>query len=119
MTTPLPMRYGKGRSLVDKTRIRWAGVGNLVLGVLLIVFGSLGTKVIGFLFIALGLAVWILSAFGTIPFPTMSPVQKATVAIGSVGLLMVAAILIVWRLGRWIADAISKSAAEGKPKPPA
>lgn len=119
MTTPLPMRYGKGRSLVDKTRIRWAGVGNLVLGVLLIIFGGLGTKVIGVLFIVLGLAVWILSAFGTIPFPTMSPVQKATVAIGSVGLVMVAAILVVWRLGKWVADAVAKAGAEGKPKPPA
>ena len=119
MTEPLPLRYGKGRSLVDKARIRWAGVGNLVLGVLLIIFGSLGTKVLGGLFIALGLAVWIVSAFGTIPFPNLSPPKKVTVAIGSVGLLVVAAILILWRLGKWVADAVGKSGAEGKPKPSA
>ena len=58
MTAPLPFSI-KGKSLVDRTRVRWAGLGNLILGGLLVFFGDRTATIVGGLFVALGLASWI------------------------------------------------------------
>ena len=116
MTAPLPFTYRKGKSLVDKTRLRWAGLGNLVLGGLLIFFGDLGATVAGGLFVALGLATWIVSGFGGVPFPELGPSKKMIVVVGSLGYLVVVVISGLWGLAKRIFEAITKH-PETHPQP--
>lgn len=54
-----------GWSFFDRTRFRFGGAGDIVLGIALIGSGhSAGSTVFGLLFIALGLATWIITGFG-------------------------------------------------------
>jgi hypothetical protein len=62
--TKPPFTIG-GWSFFDKVRFRWGGGGDIVLGIALIGGGhSAGATVFGLLFIALGIATWILTQFG-------------------------------------------------------
>ena len=117
MTAPLPLTYRKGRSLVDRTRVRWAGVGNLVLGGLFVVFGDLSWTVAGLLFVALGLAAWVVSGFGGVPFGQLSPGKQTIVVIASVGYLVVVVISTLWNLAKKIFAMVTKQPNAEAPKP--
>jgi hypothetical protein len=117
MTAPLPLTYRKGRSLVDRTRVRWAGVGNLVLGGLLVVLGDHGSTIVGLRVVALGLAAWIVSGFGSLPFGQLSAGKKAIVVVASVGYLVVVVISGLWGLAKWIFDTITRRPHAEAPKP--
>ena len=59
-----PLTLG-GWSFFDKIRFRWGGFGDIVLGIALIGGGSSAVAAIfGILFIALGIATWVLTRFG-------------------------------------------------------
>src|ERR1700722_11709901 len=69
---PPPRVYSKppltigGWSFFDKVRFRWGGGGAIILGISLIGGGhSAGAAIFGFLFIALGIATWVLTGFGS------------------------------------------------------
>lgn len=115
MTAPLPLTYGQGRSLVDKTRLRWAGVGNLILGGLLIVFGDWGDTLFGLLLVGLAVTTWILTGFGSVPFGELSGGKKTVVVIGSFGYLVVVAISALWTLAKKIVDAIQRASSRQGP----
>jgi hypothetical protein len=114
---PLPLTYRKGRSLVDRTRVRWAGVGNLVLGGLLVIFGGLGATIVGLMFVVLGLAAWIVSGFGGVPFGQLSRGKKTVVVIASVGYLVVVVISAIWGLAKKVVDTITRRPHAEGPKP--
>jgi hypothetical protein len=67
---PAPREYRDapnigGWSFFDRTRFRWGGAGDIVLGIALIGSGhSAGSTIFGLLFIALGIATWIITHFG-------------------------------------------------------
>lgn len=69
---PAPSEYRKppltigGWSFFDKVRFRWGGAGDIILGIALIGGGhSAGATIFGLLFIALGIATWVITQFGT------------------------------------------------------
>lgn len=107
MTAPLPLKYGKNRSLVDKTRIRWAGLGNVLLGLLFLAAEGLDTTIIGVLFLALGVAVWWGTRFGTVSFTALRPPWKAIVVVGAVGFLFLAMFHLLWLLINKIVDSLT------------
>ncbi len=117
MTAPLPLTYRKGRSLVDRTRVRWAGVGNLVLGGLFAIFGDIGWTIVGLMFVALGLAAWIVSGFGGLPFGQLSTGKKIIVVVASVGYLVVVVISGLWGLAKKIFDTVTRRPHAEAPKP--
>ena len=115
---PLTIRTQRGRwGLFDKVRFRWGGFGDILLGIAMIGGGGGGaaTAVFGVLFIALGIATWVLTGFGgaggTDPFNwytawhRMSTPRRAVAGTGVViGLLLVYALFfwffilkMVWR----------------------
>jgi hypothetical protein len=54
-----------GWSFFDRTRFRFGGAGDIIIGIALIGSGhSAGSTVFGLLFIILGLATWIITGFG-------------------------------------------------------
>src|ERR1700739_4278580 len=59
----LPLTYAKDRSAVDSHRLKWQGIGNLILGIACIggTHGPAGVA-LGVIFIGLGMAVWIIAA---------------------------------------------------------
>jgi hypothetical protein len=82
----LPLIYASGRSAVDSTRLRWSGAGNAILATYFL-FGSKSGAfgiVVGILIIALGLAVWVITRFGTRQWYSISPVARGIAATGSV-----------------------------------
>lgn len=114
---PLTIRTQRGRwGLFDKVRFRWGGFGDILLGIAMIGGGgSAAAAVFGVLFIALGIATWVLTGFGgaggTDPvnwytaWHGMSTPRRAVAGTGVViGLLFVYAIFfwffilkMVWR----------------------
>lgn len=103
----LPLKYGKNRSLVDKTRIRWAGLGNLLLGLLFLAAEGLDTAIIGVAFLALGVAVWWGTKFGTVSYTALRPPWKAVVIVGAVGFLFLAMFHLLWILINKIVDSLT------------
>ena len=104
MTTPiahLPFRYGRDRSLVDTTRIRWGGFGDVLMGVVMggagIGNGNVAGIVFGLLFVALGIATWSVTSFGSIHYLTLSPGKRAIVVLGSIGF-----IVLLLTVGAWL-----------------
>ena len=82
----LPLIYASGRSAVDSTQLRWSGAGNAILAAYFL-FGSKSGAfgiVVGILIIALGLAVWVITRFGTRQWYSISPVARGIAATGSV-----------------------------------
>ena len=73
-----------GRSPFDPIRLRWGGGGDLVLGVILILQGEPTGVAFGAVCIILGITVWILSGFGSIPFMALSTSNQRIVGIGAV-----------------------------------
>jgi hypothetical protein len=108
MTAPLPLKYGKDRSLVDKTRIRWAGLGDIVLGSLFLAAEGFGTTIFGLLFVALGVATWVVTRFGNFPFTQLSGGWKVVVAVASLGFLFLAMFHLLWILINKIVDSLTK-----------
>ena len=89
-----PLTIG-GWSFFDKVRFRWGGFGDIVLGIALIGGGhSAPATVFGILFIALGIATWVLTGFGGggaedsrdwyRAWNTMSAIRRAIAGTGSV-----------------------------------
>ena len=108
----LPLKYGKGRSLVDKSRIRLGGLGSLILGALLIVFGSVAYKILGGLFIALAIAAWVVTRFGTTHFSKLTGGTKAIVVANAIGVIVLAAVMAIWRAGKWVAAYLTRKAEQ-------
>jgi hypothetical protein len=108
MSTPLPLKIGHGRSLVDKTRIRWAGLGDIVLGLLFLAAEGFGTMVVGVLFVALGLATWVVTRFGNRSFTQLTPVWKVVVVVSSLGFLFLALFHVLWVIINKIVDSTTK-----------
>ncbi len=82
-----------GRSPVDDIRLRWSGLACVALGVLLVFQGPVGI-VFGILVVALGVATWVVTRLGRVPWQQLTKVGKAiagtTAAIGIPFFLMVA-----------------------------
>jgi hypothetical protein len=75
----LPFIYASGRSAVDSTRLRWSGVGNVILALFFISGSHSGAfgVIVGILILALGLATWIITGFGTREWYSIPPGQRA------------------------------------------
>jgi hypothetical protein len=93
-----------GRSPVDGTRLRWAGAGNLLLG-LGCIFGAGGGGGIffGIVFLALGAATIILTRFGTVPWHHLSKNVKPVVATGAAVGLAWLCFFLFWLFILWVA----------------
>jgi hypothetical protein len=108
MTAPLPLKYGKDRSLVDKTRIRWAGLGDIVLGLLFLSAEGFGATIVGLLFLTLGVATWTVTRFGTRSFSVLTPVSKGIVIVGALGFLFLGMFYLLWLIINKIVDSLTK-----------
>jgi hypothetical protein len=113
MTAPLPLNYAKGRSLVDKTRIRWAGAGDILLGLLFLAGTGISAMLFGLLLIGLGVATWVLTLFGTRHFTQLAPASKTVVVIGALGYLLIAFIHLLWIAINKLVNGLTKT----KPTP--
>lgn len=110
MTAPLPLRYGRGRSLVDTTRLRWGGFGDVLIGTALVFQGSAAAIVFGVPFIILGIAVWVVTRFGTIHYTTLSPAKKAVAAIGAtIGFVSIAVVVLAWIFTNWVIKVVANN----------
>jgi hypothetical protein len=75
-------RAGGGRRA---HRRRWSGIGNLLLGAGCIFgAGGAGGVVFGILFILLGIATWIITKFGAIPWHDLSGVPLVLASTGAI-----------------------------------
>jgi hypothetical protein len=91
-----------GRSPVDPIRLRWGGGGDVVLGVILLLQGGLAGVLVGTLLMGLGIAVWVLSRFGSIPFLALSTLNKWIVGIGAlVGVVFLYTFFICFFITLW------------------
>jgi hypothetical protein len=114
--TPEPAREGEpvsgghlplniaGRSPVDGIRLRWAAIGNLILG-LGCIFGAGGGGGIffGIVFLALGVATIYLTRFGAVPWHNIPKNVKPVVAAGSAIGLAWLCIFFFWLFILWVA----------------
>jgi Double zinc ribbon len=104
-----------GWSFFDKVRFRWGGVGDIVLGIALIGGGhSAGAIIFGILFIALGIATWVLTKFGVRGYEefgdnwysawnSMSTTERAIAGTGSVIGMLFLYVLFFWLvILRWV-----------------
>jgi hypothetical protein len=74
-----------GRSPFDPIRLRWSGLGNILLGMgCAFGAGGVGGVVFGILFILLGIATWIITKFGAIPWHEVSGVSRVLVSTGAI-----------------------------------
>lgn len=64
---PLPFNIG-GRSFADDIRLRWGGLGCVVLGVLASGTGGAPGIFFGLFLVALGVATWTITRLGRIPW---------------------------------------------------
>jgi hypothetical protein len=109
-----------GWSFFDRTRFRFGGAGDIVLGIALIASGhSAGSTVFGLLFIALGLATWIITGFGLrghgefgddpySAWKSMSAGSRAIAGTGSVIGVVFCYVLFFWLfLILWIIQAVA------------
>lgn len=106
----LPFTYAPERSAVDPTRLRWSGVGNFILA-MFFMFGSHGGAfgvLAGLLVIALGLATWIITGFGTRQWYSIPPNARAIAATGSIiGVAMTYLVLGIFFLIIWVISLVT------------
>lgn len=99
MSLPLTVA---GRSPVDPIRLRWGGGGAVALGVLAM-FNGAGGFVVGVLLALLGVATWVVTAFGATPWPALSSPRKAVAGVGvAVGLTFLYLFFGIFFLIMWI-----------------
>lgn len=95
---PLPRRLPltiADRSPFDPIRLRWGGLGCIVLGALITGTGEVAGIVFGILFILLGLATWLLTGFGGIGWYDVATPGRYVVGTGAIiGFLAVAGFLL-------------------------
>lgn len=79
----LPLSF-RGRSPVDGIRLRWAGIGDVVLAIVCFVsIPNAGGVILGLLLVALAIATWAVTRLGTIHWYDLAPAGKAVVGTGA------------------------------------
>ena len=101
MSEPLPLTIA-GRSPFDGIRLRWSGVGNLILAVACIATVHVAGIIFGAIFLALAIATWAITRMGTRPWYSISPGGRALAGSGSViGLVFLYVCFGVFFLTMW------------------
>jgi hypothetical protein len=83
MSEPLPLTIA-GRSPFDGIRLRWSGIGNLILAVACASGGNVAGIIFGVIFLILAIATWSITRLGTRPWYALSPGARALAGTGSV-----------------------------------
>jgi hypothetical protein len=101
MTTPsLPRRLPftiAGRSPFDPIRLRWGDLGCVVLGTMILFTGQVTGIIFGILFILLGIATWLVTAFGETDWYDVDPPGRYVAGTGAVvGFIFISFFLLTW-----------------------
>jgi hypothetical protein len=81
MSVPLTLA---GRSPFDPIRLRWGGLGAVVLGVVLLFQGATAGVVFGIFFALLGIATWAVTRMGATSWLELTPLGKGVAGTGAI-----------------------------------
>ena len=99
-----------GRSPFDSIRLRWQGAGNIILALYcLFGAGGAGGIVFGILFIALAVATWVITSFGSRNWYSIPPAERYIAGTGAiVGVTVIYVTFGIFFLTIWFIMLIAK-----------